>query len=68
LFELLTGQTPYQQIKELFATKGLPQKPTQVKPELLSVVDEVIGRMCAFIPKERYPSLAEVIEDLAIIG
>ncbi|MBC8492613.1 MAG: protein kinase [Chloroflexi bacterium] len=68
LFELLAGQPPYQKIKEVFVGKGLPCLPTQINPELPSDVDEVVARMCAFEPDERYGSLAEVAEDLAIIG
>lgn len=67
-FEMLTGQTPYQHIREVFAAKGLPRRPTQVKATLSPDTDEVIGRMCAFKIKERYPNLQEVIDDLAIIG
>lgn len=68
LFEVLTGQTPYQHIKEVFAAQGLPRRPTQVKASLSLDADEVISRMCAFRIKERYSSLQEVIDDLAIIG
>jgi tRNA A-37 threonylcarbamoyl transferase component Bud32 len=67
-FEILTGQTPYQHMKEVFAAKGLPRLPTQVKATLSRDADEVIGRMCAFKIKDRYSTLEEVIEDLAIIG
>ncbi len=67
-FEMLTGQTPYQHIKEVFAAKGLPRRPTQVNAALSPDTDEMIGRMCAFKIKDRYPNLAEVLEDLAIIG
>ncbi|GIK43164.1 MAG: hypothetical protein BroJett011_69970 [Chloroflexota bacterium] len=68
LFELLTGQPPYQRIRELFAAGGLPHRPTAVNPALLSEVDEVIARMCAFNPAARYGRLEEALEDLAIIG
>lgn len=67
-FEVLTGQTPYQHIKEVFAAKGLPRLPTQVNAALSPDADEVIGQMCAFKIKDRYPQLQEVIDDLVIIG
>lgn len=67
-YEVLTGQTPYQHIREVFAAKGLPKKPTQIDGSLSPDTDEVIGRMCAFKIKDRYSSLQEVIDDLAIIG
>jgi serine/threonine-protein kinase len=68
LFELLTGQPPYQKIKRVFSTQGLPRTPTQVNPDLPPEVDEVLARMCAFQPAERYENMAQVIEDLAIIS
>ncbi len=68
LFELLTGQPPYQRIQEAFAAKGLPRRPTALNPALPPEVDEVIGRMCAFNPAARYGRLEEALEDLAIIS
>jgi len=68
LFELLAEESPYRKIKEVFANSGLPRRPTQVNSRLPPDVDEVICRMCAFKPEERYATLAEAIEDLAIIG
>lgn len=67
-FELLTGQTPYQKVKEVFAEKTLLRLPSQIRPDLPADVDEVVTRMCAFAPKARYMKLEEVIEDLKIIG
>ena len=67
-FELLTGQTPYQKIKEVFSEKKLPRLPSQIRPDLPADADEVVTRMCAFDPKDRYTKLDEVIEDLKIIG
>lgn len=67
-FELLTGQTPYQNIKEVFAVKGLPRLPSQIDSTLPADADDVVARMCAFAPRERYQNIEEVIEDLKIIG
>jgi len=68
LFELLTGQPPCQRIQELMVARGLPKKPTAVNPALSPDVDEVIGRLCAFSPQDRYGNLTEALEDLAIIA
>jgi len=68
LFELLTGKTPYEEIGEVTTAGRLPKMPTQFKPDLPSDVDEVISCMCAVQPQDRYGSLAQVAEDLAIIG
>ena len=42
--------------------------PTQIRPDLPSGVDEVISRMCASRPQDRYENLTQAIEDSAIIG
>ena len=68
LFELLTGRKPYQKIREAVAAAGLPSMPTQIDPDLPADVDEVISRMCAFQPQNRYEDLARVVEDLTIIA
>ena len=67
-YELLTGKPPYKTIREFFVAKKLPQMPTEANPELSPDVDLIISQMCAFDPKSRYPSLAEALEDLSIIG
>jgi serine/threonine protein kinase len=67
VFELLAGQPPYNRIQEVFEDKKLPQRPTELNPGLPSDVDEVVGRMCAFKPTERYKTLGEALEDIAII-
>ena len=67
-FELLTGRPPCDRIKEVFAARGLPCLPTELNPALPPEVDEVVALMCAFAPEERYESMAEAAEDLAIIG
>ncbi len=68
LFELLTGQTPYQKIKEVFVAQGLPQLPSQIKTELADEIDEIVSRMCAFEAEARYTTLTEALEDLQIIS
>lgn len=66
-FELLTGQLPYKKIQEVVAANGLPKLPTQIKSDLSPDVDEVVNRMCAFSPEDRYTNLIEVVEYLRII-
>ncbi len=68
LFELLTGQPPYQKIKDIFVVQGLPQRPSHIKSNLPDEVDEIISQMCAFEPEARYASLTDALEDLQIIG
>jgi hypothetical protein len=63
-YELLTGQPPYQRIKEVFTAGGLAHLPTEANPHLPPEVDPVFTRMCAFYPEERYPGLEEAIADL----
>lgn len=68
LIELLTGQLPYQKIKDVFIAQGLPQLPTHIQSDLPAEVDEIITQMCAFEPEARYTTLEEALEDLHIIG
>lgn len=67
LFELLTGRTPYEKLREVVAAGGLPRRPTQVNPHLFPKVDKVIACMCAFEPKKRYRNLGRVVQALATI-
>jgi serine/threonine protein kinase len=67
-FELLTGQLPYKKIQEVFAANRLPKLPTQMRPDLSKDLDEVVTRMCAFKPADRYSSMSEAIEYLRIVG
>lgn len=64
LFELLTGEPPYQKIRDLSANKGLPRLPTEVNSQLPSDVDQMISLMCAFKPEERISNIDEVLEYL----
>jgi len=66
-FELLTGQTPYQHIKEIRKTQELPFSLNQLKPDLASELNDIIIKMCAFVPEQRYFSLADALTDLAIV-
>jgi len=68
LFELFTGELPYKSIREIYSRQGLPNKPTDLSPELSPDLDEIILQMCAFLPEKRYISATDVLEDLAIIG
>lgn len=61
LFELLTGEVPYQRISDLFANEGLPDSPTKVNSQLLPDVDEMVSLMCAFEPKKRIKTIDEVL-------
>jgi hypothetical protein len=62
--ELLTGQSPYQTVREVVAARGLPSAPTQINPDLPSDVDAIVTRMCAFRPQDRHATLAQAMEDL----
>jgi serine/threonine protein kinase len=64
LFELLTGESPYQKIDSLFANERLPRLPSEVNPQLPNDVDEMVSLMCAFKPKERLSSIDELLEYL----
>ena len=63
-FELLTGQQPYQRIKEIYTSEGLPHPPSEIKADLSKDLDYIIIKMCAFNPKERFDTLADALEYL----
>ena len=67
LFELLTGQPICQHKREITAAKGLPRKPTRLDPTLNPGLDDVVIRMCAFRPTERYASIEEALQLLSCI-
>jgi YVTN family beta-propeller protein len=52
LFELVTGQKPFQ---------GTGPVPSQIRPELGTVLDEVIDRATAKNPEDRYESAGELV-------
>jgi hypothetical protein len=68
LFELLTGQPPYEKVSDVFASNGLPHRPSQLKPDLAAELDTIVGRMCALLPAERYHCMEEALEDLQTVG
>lgn len=68
LYELLTGKLPYQRIEAFADAKGLPRPPSEDNAALPVEVDEIVARMCALRPTQRYSDFSEVIEYLAIIG
>jgi len=67
IFEVLTGRPPYDRIREVFDSGGLPSSPTDFDPTLSSDWDEIVGRMCAFDAQQRYQNLQEAMEDLDIV-
>jgi serine/threonine protein kinase len=64
LFELLTGEPPCQDKLEIVKANGLPRVPTQVDDRLDAAFDDVLVRMCAFEPQDRYPDLQAVVDVL----
>jgi tRNA A-37 threonylcarbamoyl transferase component Bud32 len=68
LFEFLTGQPPYEKVREVVAAGGLLSRPSQINPGLSSKVDKVVSRMCAFEPESRYRNLGRVVQTLATVS
>jgi len=78
-YELLAGKRAYEDIQDVLMREKVPLDLALLEAELSRKsskgfmkapkdVAAVIGRMCRLDPKERYPGMDEVIEDLAIIG
>lgn len=74
-YELITGQRAYEDIEEILEGREVPVDMERLQSELTEAesaspkdVCGVIRRMCAFDAADRYATMAEVVEDLAIIG
>jgi formylglycine-generating enzyme required for sulfatase activity len=70
LYELLTGQLPFQ--GSVIAVMGQiltkePPRPSQLRPEMDPRVETVCLKMMAKTPAERFASLKEVADELATI-
>jgi YVTN family beta-propeller protein len=67
LFELVTGQQPFQATRSGLAALAhahlhtAPPVPSQIRPELGTVLDEVIDRAMAKNPEDRYESAGELV-------
>ena len=63
-FELLTGQRPFEQMKDVplytHHLKTPPPAPSKTMPGLPAMVDEVVIRAMAKAPKDRYPGAEEM--------
>jgi eukaryotic-like serine/threonine-protein kinase len=72
LYELFTGRRPFiaSSLTELFRKilTEEPAAPSQVRPEISTDIDLVLGRMMAKTQDERYAGWAELALDIARIG
>ena len=72
LYELFTGRRPFLagSIEELFQKilTETPPAPSTLRPEISKEVDQILLRMMAKAPAERYPIWAELALDIARIG
>ena len=73
-YHLITGQPPKHDVEAVLAGKGQPIDKKLLADELmrqglqgdLAGAAEIIARMCAPAPADRYATVADVLEDLAI--
>jgi len=72
LYLLFTGQRPYAATNLAELSKEIlnsePVAPSSHRPELSKDVDQILLRMMAKSPEQRYPSWAELALDIAKIG
>lgn len=61
LYELLAGKHPYEKITQLFPTRGLTQKPSQVNPQLPAAFDQLIASFCAFDVNARNKTIDDAL-------
>ena len=66
LYHALTGVAPFEGEDAAAVVKarfeGLPKKPSLLRPELTPQIDELVMRMLAENPEERYPTFEALIE------
>jgi len=69
MYQLLTGQLPFQansgykMVYEVINT--VPHRPSQLRPELPAVLDDIVARAMAKSLDERYPTWEAFAQDLA---
>ena len=72
LYQLFTGQRPFgaATLEELFAKilGEVAAAPSSLRPELSKEIDEILLRMMAKNPAERYPSWGDLALDIAKVG
>jgi tRNA A-37 threonylcarbamoyl transferase component Bud32 len=68
IYEMATGHLPFPGKDPLLVVasiaRGVYKKPSAVSPYVGSCLDEICGRCLRLEPKERYPDLAGLVEDL----
>ncbi len=68
LFEMLTGELPYagSNVYNMMKTKTSedPQPPSRFRPDLDPHLEEIVLHAIARLPRDRYASAAEMLEDL----
>ena len=72
LYHLFTGQRPFvaSTLEELLEKilEATPAWPSSLRPALSKDIDEILLRMMAKKPEDRYPSWADVALDIAKVG
>lgn len=64
-YELLTGQTAFKNISQVFDCDAIfPEKPSSYKADLPAGIDEWLQKLCAFDPEERFISAAVTLVEL----
>lgn len=64
-YELLTGQTAFEDISQVFELTAIfPEKPSTYKPDLPPGMDEWLQKLCAFDTEDRYLSAALALAEL----
>ncbi len=64
-YELLTGETAFEHISQVFDCDGIfPEKPSAYKPDLPAGIDEWLQKLCDFDPEERFKSAAVTLVEL----
>ena len=66
LYHALTGVAPFEGDDSIAVVKkrfeGAPKKPSEIRPEITPAIDELVMKMLALKPEDRYPSFEALLE------
>lgn len=60
LYEMLTGQLPFEDLGHIMAPQYMPLPPSQIRPRIPAYLEEIIMRALQKQPEQRYQSASEM--------
>jgi serine/threonine protein kinase len=67
-YELLTGEPAFTSTEQMFDFSAIfPVKPSELKPDLPTGIDEWLQRLCAFDPAERFSNALQALNEMSTL-